>query len=377
MTLSGQIEIETVSGIDSASGAWVCPLRDTLGLDARETQAVSPELVKRLCFTATQARSYEAAEEIVRVWGVETSDSSIHRYVQEYGQRVGQRRAEQAERALDPSTRAQVVGEAAKLRAGQDFSLVIMLDGWMIRERGAQWGFKPAGESASRVEWHEMRSGIVFRVQDVAHTQSGRGILLEKHYESYRPDVEEFGRRLFALALRCGLYQARRVFVVADGALWIWSLSAERFVDAIEQLDFYHASEHLWQVANALHEQPEQARAWIEPLLHQLRHKGEAGFLKSVEGFLALARELDADKQKLVETNVEYFRKNRGRMRYVRNSRLGCPVGSGAMESTCAQFQDRFKRTGQFWTIPGESALIDLEIIRRNNEWDDYWSEIG
>ncbi|OQA12862.1 MAG: hypothetical protein BWY63_03695 [Chloroflexi bacterium ADurb.Bin360] len=368
--------IETVSGIDSATGKWVCPLRDALGLKPRESVTTSPELIERVCFMATQARSYEAAEEIAKVWGCDISDSSIHRHVVEFGSRIDQQRAEQAERAIDHRTKLQVVGEAAR-RVGQEkFSLVIMLDGWMIRERGADWGLKPAEAPGSRVAWREMKSGIVFRAQDVARTQSGRGIVLEKHYESYREDVEEFGRRLYALALRCGLHQAQRVFVVADGALWIWSLSENHFKGAFEQIDFYHASQHLWEVANALHADPKQARAWIEPLLHQLRHGGEAGFLDSVEGFLRLANDLDADKQAIIESNVQYFTKNKKRLHYARNSRRGCPVGSGAMESTCAQFQDRFKRTGQFWKISGEQALMSLELIRRNSEWADCWSQI-
>ena len=43
------------------------------------------------------------------------------------------------------------------------------------------------------------------------------------------------------------------------------------------------------------------------------------------------------------------------------------------MESTCSQFQDRFKRTGQFWTLPGEEHLMALELARRNEDWDEIW----
>ena len=45
------------------------------------------------------------------------------------------------------------------------------------------------------------------------------------------------------------------------------------------------------------------------------------------------------------------------------------PLGSGAVESTCRQYQGRFKRTGQFWTTAGDEALLCLETLWRNGRW--------
>ena len=47
------------------------------------------------------------------------------------------------------------------------------------------------------------------------------------------------------------------------------------------------------------------------------------------------------------------------------------PLGSGAIESTCRQYQCRFKRTGQFWTTVGDEALMCLETFWRNNRWQE------
>ena len=44
-------------------------------------------------------------------------------------------------------------------------------------------------------------------------------------------------------------------------------------------------------------------------------------------------------------------------------------LGSGAMESTCRQYQARFKRTGQFWSQTGDEALMCLETFWRNGRW--------
>src|SRR5215213_1555644 len=61
-----------------------------------------------------------------------------------------------------------------------------------------------------------------------------------------RGGVAALREQLFAECLRHGLGQATEVLVIADGALWIWNLVADRFAQATQRLDFYHASQHLW-----------------------------------------------------------------------------------------------------------------------------------
>ena len=246
----------------------------------------------------------------------------------------------------------------------------------MIRERGVDWGLKPPEKEADRVEWREMKSGIVFRLEDRGQTETGRRFILDKFYEAHRGAPFEFGRYLYAEALRRGLNQAERVYVVADGAVWIWRLVEDRFSDAVGVLDFYHASEHLWAVAREISGgSEEEAREWVEPLLHNLKHGGEAGVLKSLEELLDLCGSLGASYEEAVRTDVRYFQSHREHLHYETVAADGCPRGSGAMESTCSQFQDRFKRTGQFWSSPGEKHLLLLELARRNNDWDEIWEE--
>jgi hypothetical protein len=56
-------------------------------------------------------------------------------------------------------------------------------------------------------------------------------------------------------------------------------------------------------------------------------------------------------------------------MDYKNAKQLGQPVGSGAIESTCSQYQRRFKLAGQFWSIQGDEALLALETLHRNERW--------
>ncbi len=368
----GEVEVEALYGQDPVTGEYLCPLREWWGLGRR--QRLTPLLSERVCYTATMTGSYEAASRVADKWGSPIDDATIHAHVQQAGARAEQARERRVQRAVEPATRLEVVAEAKRQAAAEPFSLVIMIDGWMVRERGGQWGLKPPEKQGERVAWHEMKTGIIFRLDQRARTQSGRAMIVEKFYEAYQGDAHEFGRRLYAEALRRGLHQARRVYVVADGAAWIWNIAADRFSGARELLDYYHASEHLWAVARALYGEDEAAaRRWVDPLLKRLKD-GRADQVRArLKRRVKRCRRQDDAASSAVERELKYFENHRHRLDYPRAQAQGCPKGSGAIESACAQLQGRFKRTGQFWTPLGKQRLMALELARRNDDWDEIW----
>lgn len=243
----------------------------------------------------------------------------------------------------------------------------------MVRERGEQWGLKPADAAGDRVAWHELKVATIFRLSDRAQTQTGRPMLLDKFQVLLRGDPHEFGRRVHAQALRRGLAQARNVYVVADGAVWIWNIVNDRFSQAEGLVDFYHASQHLWSVAHALHGDGDQERQWVEPLLHQLRH-GEHGRVTDLLEAMAEESDRAADQRQILRREAGYFDNHRDHMDYRKAADEGRPIGSGAVESSCKQIQGRFKQTGQFWKLPTEKPLLALKMASQNKDWDEIWS---
>ena len=81
------------------------------------------------------------------------------------------------------------------------------------------------------------------------------------------------------------------------------------------------------------------------------------------------AAPLEGAVREQVEKEVNYLQTHRERLDYGTARQRGEPLGSGAMESTCRQYQARFKRTGQFWSQTGDEALMCLETFRRNGRW--------
>jgi hypothetical protein len=89
--------------------------------------------------------------------------------------------------------------------------------------------------------------------------------LVEKFVVACPPETEpvDFGAAVHAEAMRRGLGRAKTVYVVIDGAVWLWHVAQDRFATAVKTLDFQHASEHLRAVGQALHgEGSEASRAW-------------------------------------------------------------------------------------------------------------------
>ena len=182
-----------------------------------------------------------------------------------------------------------------------------------------------------------------------------------------RQGVESLRDQLFAEAQRHGLAAAAKVLVVADGAVRIWNLTGDRFPQAHQRLDYYHASEHLWAVAHALHpEEPAAARQWVEPMLQQLQ-KGRVPAL--LNDLRALVKRLRRKPRATVAAQLAYLESHQHRMDYAAARQPGEPEGSGAMESTCRQYQCRFKRPGQFWSRASDEALMCLDTFWRNDRW--------
>lgn len=358
LTCVGEITIEATSGFSKALDRRVHPVREYWNLAPH--QRISPELEDRLAYTATQTGSYQKAALLAERWGTPISDDSVHAVVQRLG--------EAAEAIELPPPEAV---------PSQEFSLVIMMDGWMVRQRGPNWGADPQQPPAGRIEWKEVKSAVIYRLETRRENASGRGLLMEKFVVASPPDTSplDFGAAVQAEARRRGLAQARKVYVVIDGAVWLWNLAKDRFSEADLLLDFHHASEYLWALANELHGQGSvEARTWAEGLLHSLRHGGEARVVQTLEELLIPKTPLAEPVPESIRGPVEYIRNHRDHLHYQRNADQGAPVGSGSVESLCNQFQNRFKRTGQFWTPDGLRHLLKIDVLVRNDDFNCLWN---
>jgi hypothetical protein len=312
----------------------------------------------------------EASAVIERLTGVKLPRATLDREARRQGKRAEGKRQQMDEQMSQGAGTEQLVPELRLKGAVEPFTLVIELDAWNIRERNDEdWGqteeLRKKGQEPDW--WHWVYGGTCFRLSQRVQTPGGRSLILSRGTVMTRGGIDVLKQQLWAEAMRHGLSQAKEVLVIADGAVWIWNLAADRFAGARQRLDPWHALQHLWAVAHALHPEDEAAAAaWIKPLKDKLLESQAAEVIDELD---TLLKSLRGSRRKAVQAERNYLENNRERLDYTGAKERGEPLGSGAMESTCKQYQVRFHRSGQFWTNEGDEALMCLETFWRNARW--------
>jgi Uncharacterised protein family (UPF0236) len=367
---------------------WQFPADLVLGLN--KNSPASPYLQEVTALLNTKMPS-EQAVEVAQRFGLDLSRCFIHREAHRQGIKAQEVRRSQLAQLDSWDGINELAADSDDPSTGP-FTLVIEIDAWNIRERD-NWGRSEEARLEALREkedvpskWHWVYVATVFRLDHRGVTASGRAIISRRRYATTRQSIEELMRQLYRQAIDCGLGRAREVIVIADGAAWIWNAVKDRFPKALCRLDLYHGDEHLWAIANELYGKgTPEAKQWIEPLLEKLRQDEP---LQIIESLKDVMDQVTDKLQKKVQEQITYFQNNKNRINYraILDARKAVdagtatteqkikatePLGSGAIESTCRQYQCRFKRTGQFWSLAGDEALMCLETFWRNNCWHD------
>jgi hypothetical protein len=370
-TALGPVRLSRDYGWCPQCRGWQFPADARWGL---QPKAPASPRVQELAAEAVLKMPCAAAEKsLPRLGGCPLSAASLHREALRQGARAQALRQADLELTTTPQGVAQLARQSPP--PPTPFVLIIQMDAWHIRERD-DWGRSPAlrqqGQEPAR--WHWVYTATLFRLDQRGHTAAQRPIITERGYVATRAGLEAFERQVYAEALRRGLGAAAEVLVVADGAIWIWNLVENRFRRATQRVDLYHVKQHLWSVAHELYPQAQaEARAWLRPLFRQLERKndGAVQVLEALKELLRAKENLTPAQQEKLAKEIGYFTTHAERMDYAQGRRKQQPVGSGAIESTCRQYQVRFKRAGQFWSLAGDETLLALETLNRNGRWHE------
>lgn len=358
----GTITIVRSRGYCKRCRKWRFPADTALGLE--ETAGYSPRVQEMAALLASKMPVSEASAVLEHLTGVKLPRATLDREARRQGERARKLRRQADEQACGASQKpvqAELVLEP--------YQMIIQLDAWNIRERddwGKTQGLRRHGQEPER--WHWVYTGTCFRLDHRGKTAGGRPVISERGFVATREGIDGLREQLHAEALRRGLGQAAGVLVIGDGAVWIWRLADDRFKEARQRLDFYHAVQHLAAVGRALFgEDQAKLKGWLRPLVQQLKNQSA---IKVVERLEQILTQMPAGAAaEAVQKEVNYFHEHQNRMDYRAGRRRGEPIGSGAIESTCRQTQCRFKRPGQYWSQQGDEALLCLETFWRNGRW--------
>jgi hypothetical protein len=310
---------------------------------------------------------YEAAAESLNEYtGLQVTGRHLQRMVNRLGPQMARWRRPQT--------------DAGPVAAGQVFYVEGDGSGIPVRpeETRGRPGKPPAEPDPAKTadppaKTREVKLGCVFT--QTGKDEAGKPVR-DPDSTSYVATLEpaaEFGARLRAEASRRGLAQARLVVFLGDGAAWVWELARINFPMALCILDFYHASEHLKALAEALlGAKTAPATTQWEQWANVLKEQPEG--LESVlrEARAALPRRGQRRAAALKE--IRYFENNRAKMRYAEYVTRGLFIGSGVVEAGCKTVIGlRLKQSGMFWGVPGAQRVLDIRCLLESHEFGHFW----
>lgn len=364
-TVAGKIQIKRSRGWCDKCKEWFIPADEALGL----ASGYSPHLQELAALFTSKMPVAEGSAVLERATGIKMPPATMDRVAKRVAEEAKRKRARQDEQAR--------LGLGLPLgldKLKPTDTLIIMVDAWNIRERD-DWGrterLRRAGKEPER--WHWVYTGTVFRLAERT-CKGGRPVIAERGFVATREGLPALAEQLHAEALRRGLGKIHRVLLMGDGAAWIWNLAEDRFQEAVQRVDLYHIKEHLWALARELHpHHPVEAQSWVKKMKGKLLRSQAPKVVENIEQALGA---LGTESRLAVQKEVNYLKEHSGRMDYAQARQRGEPCGTGAIESTCRQFQCRFKRTGQFWTKTGDDGLLCIDTWWRNNRWSDLFPHV-
>ena len=160
---------------------------------------------------------------------------------------------------------------------------------------------------------------------------------------------------------------------LTDGAEALQDRIQQRFPTFTLLLDFIHADEKLWDVANSLFgETSAQREPWVET---QTLDMLSGRVPQVITELRRLADRTDATTtQRTVLTQVaNYFERNAAYMHYDQYLANGWPIASGVIEGACRHLvKDRCELSGMRWTKDGVENLLRLRAVAENDDWTAY-----
>jgi len=339
-----------------ASGTGVYPVLDLLGISERGT----PALRLRVGHAVSEANSVTSARELLAASGIEVDHKGALRWTYGVAEDALLGRAEGIRSTLESATTGPLAGRR----------VVAAVDGGRINVRRRVPGRpKKGGRKKFVTEWREPKVLTIY----VVGPDGKRDRTIPPVLDGTMGDADAVFELLAYHLMRLGVASATELVLVGDGAPWIWArgqrlrervgVCAERFIEIV---DYFHVSERLSEVADAQTEWSEEERkAWLRRQKDQLK----LGNVETIEGALRL---LYKHKKNELKSQMDYWERNRERLRYGGWRARGIPIGSGAVESAVRRVINlRLKGASVAWLEDHAEGVLHLRAYAKSGRWTE------
>lgn len=355
LTPFGLAEVARRYYAGEARRGCVVPLDAMLGMAGRY---MTPDVEEMVSFASAAMTPCEVGQIMGKALPVAPSPTAIKRTIRDVGNFLETNKVTVEEQIA-----------AASPLSEEGSNLVVSWDGVMVPLRDD-------GETT----WKEAAVGRVSICSEPSE-EDGKPSVIDSRYFARMPEPG-MPTLIEQVAACVAEVRAQRAFdhvgVICDGKDSIWNAAAKRseFDGAVFILDFYHASQTLSAVADAIFGKgTDEARRWHERRRNLLQLEEDA-ILKLLRTLRRYEKRLPSgsDERDVVRRAVKHFKKNRRRMRYAEFIAMGLPIGSGQIESAAKNIvQARLKRSGMRWSIDGGQHVLNIRTRVKDERWDTAW----
>lgn len=230
-------------------------------------------------------------------------------------------------------------------------------------------------------EWRDVKVGVVATLGPERRSMPDGRICLAVGPHRYVAAIEQtddFFFRVLSAVREEGWTPGSplTVLLIGDGAPFIWNYTPKLEALGIrvhEVVDYYHAAEHVWNVARQAFTKQGDVHGWAEPLAAALRLQGPDPVIAALDALQPRTKKAREEERKA----RAYFTTNAERMRYPRFAARLWPLGSGIVESSCRVVSGlRVKQPGMRWTFTGVRAILTLRATRlsQQRQWAAFWN---
>ena len=347
----GQIRVERSLYRAKNEMQSICPLELRAGI---VEGSWSPTAAKQALLVVSQLTPYEAAHLFGELGGMQPSKSSLDRLPKKLSNEW------ECNRELFEST----LRQQTKIPE-EAVAVAVSLDGVLVPMQG---GVVLPGDS----RYEEASCGTL-----TYYDEEGEPLATRRYgrmSEHKKLTLKDFLKAELSHAINC--QPDLQIVKVADGAKDNWTFLDQTLPEGISVLDFYHAAQHLKKAFEIIYG-VKSIEATIEFTRYRsiLRHD-KRGIEKIIQH---LRYQLKKHPRKdSLKTELNYFKNNKQRCRYLEVSEANLPIGSGIVEATCKSLvSQRLKRSGMCWKENGGQAILTFRALLQSDLFDMAWEMLN
>jgi hypothetical protein len=332
-------------------------LDQKMGFSAGE---VSPSLAELLALEGVSTPFEEAAKKVEKFLLFRISDNTLRKETEMFGALQDEIEQELIRQSQDVDWLQKRQREEKAVRQGRIYGSV---DGFMAPLLEGWKEFKA-------LAWYQVVETTRYSAKRQRESEVGRQNNLQAENITYHCDKlapEEFGQLFWATGCqRQADFYEERVFI-GDGAKWIWNMVALYYPNATQILDWYHASQYLYKIAEeAFEAESEDYDQWIEKSKAWLWEGHIPRLITECERFIDQAATAE-----VARTAVTFYTNNIDRMDYARYREEGYFIGSGTIESGAKRLGElRLKEAGARWTRDGAVHTAKARAAWLGQHWE-------